>query len=328
MSTAAVMKSREDLHAEAAEWVVRLGGESATDEDRAACTRWKEQSPAHLAAFTYAERTWHSLTMLDAAQLPVTPSAVPLHGKRFARPSWIGLAACLAGLISLFILQSDALRAILMADYRTGSGEQRRILLPDGSNVLLNTASAIAVHFDEHVRGVQLLDGEALFMTAPTRDSETRPFVVTGRKSHVRAVGTQFIVRRLEHADEVTVIEHSVEVTADHRSLDLAPIIVEAGHRVQYETGTGPERVIEVNIEQATSWQRGRLLFDRMPLAEVIAEINRYRHGRIVIMNSELAARRVSGVVLIGKVDASLSFIASELGALTTSLTPFLTVLH
>lgn len=328
MSAAAVMKSREDLHAEAAEWVVRLGGESATDEDRSACSRWKAQSPAHQAAFDYAERTWRSVTALDAAQLSATPSAVRSRNNGFARPAWIGLAACFAGLAIVLFLQMDAVRAIVMADYRTGSGEQRRISLPDGSTVLLNTASAIAVHFDARARRVELLDGEALFVAVPIRDSESRPFVVTGGESRARALGTQFIVRRLGHADEVTVIEHSVEVTADRKSAAGASVVVEAGHRVRYGAASGPGPVAEVNIEQVTSWQRGRLLFDRMPLGEVIAEINRYRQGRIAIMNSELAARRVSGVVLIDKVDDSLSFIASELGAQTTSLTPFLTLLH
>ncbi len=329
MSTAVAMKSHDDLHEEAAEWVVRLGGESVTAEDRAACTRWKEQSQAHQAAFDYAERTWRNLAMLDADSLSVAPSSIRAPRTRRLTPQkWLGLAACFVGLAMVLLPQMDALRALIMADYRTSSGEQRRVSLPDGSTVLLNTASAIALHFDEHTRRVELLSGEVLFVAAPTRDSETRPFVVTGSASHTRALGTQFVVRRIGHSDEVTVIEHAVEVTVDHQTSAPAPLVIEAGHRVRYGTESGRGTVADVNIEQVTSWQRGRLVFDRMPLADVISEINRYRRGHVSIMNPQLATRRVSGVVLIDKVDDSLSFIASELGAQTTSLSPFLTLLH
>ncbi|BCA56603.1 sensor [Nitrospira sp. KM1] len=328
MSAVSIMKSREDLQAEAAEWVVRLGAESATDEDRAACVKWKGQSAAHQAAFDYADRTWRHLAMLDATPVAVQSLAIQPHTRRSRRVQWLGLAACFAGLAIVLFLQFDALRTMVMADYRTGSGEQRQISLPDGSTVFLNTASAIALRFDDHARRVELLSGEALFVAAPKQGSESRPFVVTGGEGSVRALGTQFIVRRFEHADELTVIEHSVEVSVDRHTQAAAPVIVEAGQRVRYDGRSGPGSVADVNIEQVTSWQRGRLLFDRMPLAEVIAEINRYRRGRIVIMNSDLATRRVSGVVMIDKVDDSLSIIASELGARTASLTSYLTLLY
>lgn len=328
MSAVAVMKSPEDLQAEAAEWVVRLDG-AVTDEERAECARWKGQSPAHQAAFDRADRIWHRLTKVNAGQLAATAAAGESSSPGPARQlKWLGLAACLAGLAVIGYLEADALRAVVLADHRTGSGEQRQITLPDASTVFLNTASAIALHFDEHTRRVELLSGEALFVVAPMRGAEARPFVVTGGEGTARALGTQFILRRLERTDEVTVVEHSVEVSVHRRESAAAPLIVEQGHRIRYDSASGLGPVVGVNIEQATSWRRGRLLFDRMPLADVISEINRYRRGHVAIINSDLATRRVSGVVLIEKVDESLSFITSELGARTASLSPFLTLLY
>lgn len=319
-----------EIQAEAAEWVVRLGAETVSEVERAEFDRWRTQSAAHRAAFDYAERTWHRMARVNPAEMlpPVLPMDLARQrtGRHGAR--WVAWAACLFALTVLGLLQAGPLRLLMTADYRTAPGERREVSLPDASLVTLNTGSAIAVRFTAQERRVELLAGEAFFSVAPVQDHDTRPFVVSAGSGRTRALGTQFIVQRMDSVEEVTVVEHAVEVSATRNAADRSSLIVEAGHRVRYDSTDGVGHLADVNIDHATSWKRGRLMFDRVPLKEVITEINRYRRGGIMILNPRLAARQVSGVVLIDKLDDSLALIASELHAHTTSVSPFLTLFY
>ncbi len=77
--------------------------------------------------------------------------------------------------------------------YATGIGEQRSIVLADGSTVDLNSRSKIRIRFSSERRGVELIEGQALFKVAK---DHARPFVVDSDGTRVRAVGTQFDVYR------------------------------------------------------------------------------------------------------------------------------------
>src|SRR5690606_11580505 len=79
------------------------------------------------------------------------------------------------------------------ADYRTATGEQRRSVLADGTQLQLNTASAVDVAYDANSRRLVLREGEILITTAP--DPAGRPFFVQTPQGIVQALGTRFSVR-------------------------------------------------------------------------------------------------------------------------------------
>ncbi len=120
----------------------------------------------------------------------------------------------------------------------------------------------------------------------------------------------------------VTVTEHQVAVAASGAVAVLSP-----GQSVHY-AGNGLGETLAADIRRATAWRDGRLIFDRVPLAEVVAELNRYRRGRVVIAGPDLAARTVSGVFDTARLDGALASIARELGVRERSVPPFLTVLY
>jgi transmembrane sensor len=74
-----------------------------------------------------------------------------------------------------------------VADYRTAIGEQREIILADGTRLWLNTASAINVYFNARERRIQLVTGEIFIATA--KDTR-RPFQVDTAQGQLRALGT------------------------------------------------------------------------------------------------------------------------------------------
>src|SRR6202042_1154910 len=104
--------------------------------------------------------------------------------------------------LTLFMLETPQ-------EFRTALGEQRSVLLADGSRATLNTASTIEVILQKGRREVRLVQGEALFEVA--HDS-ARPFVVRAGNALLKDVGTQFNVDMRSNGTTVTVVEGQVAV--------------------------------------------------------------------------------------------------------------------
>ena len=332
---------QDDIDAAAATWAARLGGGPLSEAERRDLDEWLGRSPLHRATFDEARAAWDKMGQLRFAPGALAKSATPLRRpagtawspgiqKRKRRRAWLQaapLAACLLLLIGAASFWLGDPQILLMADYRTAPGAQQTVTLSDGSTVDLGPASAIAVHYSDAERRIELLSGVAYFAAAPMAGAEQRPFVVAAADGTSRALGTRFVVDRIAGAVEVTVIEHEVEValsTADH---ERPRVIVAPGRSVRY-AGAGLGEIRSVNPDHALAWRRGRLIFDHMPLGEVVAELNRYRRGRIVITDSALASRQVSGVFDMSDPQAALATIARDLHIGATSLPPLVTLLH
>ncbi len=95
--------------------------------------------------------------------------------------------------------------------YHTQTGEQHRVLLADGSVVLLDTASEVRVDLNPSERHITLVHGKAHFEVTP---DPSRPFLVDAGEGTVRAVGTAFSVYRQGSVVDVAVTEGKVEVRA------------------------------------------------------------------------------------------------------------------
>lgn len=311
------------IEAEAAEWVVRQGSSDFSDQDRLRLDEWRQRSPAHEAALRFASRTWADLG--SAGGSSIAPSSRP------PRRAWYAAAASVLVMVTAGAWYAGVHFSGLPIEYRTAPGEMRVVRLPDGSAVHLNTLSAVSLRFSEHERRVELLDGEAVFTVAPEagRESKFRPFIVMAGSGSVRALGTEFGVHRRQDAVTVTVFKHSVEVSLGKDAVDQsASVVLSRGESVSYGPVSGLGRISEVNLSHAAAWRNGRLVFDRVPLGQVVEEINRYRSGRIVLNDDALAGREVSGVFLIDDLDNSLNTIARGLNAHITPVSPSLVVLH
>jgi transmembrane sensor len=329
------------IESAAAEWVIRLKGVVPAQGANAEFDRWRRRSPLHAQAFLTAHKTWKDLAILQIHPGPLAADLARLSGRRQPTdaPAFVaprarlsGLRAslgalCLAGLTGFSIFWYGSPITLLAADYRSALGEQRMVQLSDGSRVELGSKSAITLHFDGRERRVELLEGAAYFIVAPMGDAEKRPFVVEGASGTATALGTEFSVERLADAVEVTVTQHDVRVEYAAPDHAASQVVVSAGQSVRYAPDMGLAAVTERNVEQATAWRRGRLVFNEVALSDVVAELNRYRRGRIVISDSELAKKKVSGLFRTDDLDNALATITRELGLRQVSAPPFLTII-
>ena len=191
------------------------------------------------------------------------------------------------------------------ADLRTATGEQRTVTLADGSRLLLDTGTAVDIEFDSSQRLLHLRQGAISLQTAPDPGGAHRPLVVHTALGRLRALGTRFTVRLDGAVALLAVTEGAVEVTP--RGASAPALVVPAGRQtVVTGQGAGPLRPV---APQDHAWVHGMLMADAMPLAEVCAQLARYRPG-LLHCAPEVARRKVSGAYPLADTDRALAMLA------------------
>ncbi|QSA96564.1 FecR family protein [Methylococcus sp. EFPC2] len=289
---------------------------------------WLAASQENREAWRQAQRFLHQIADLHPAQIDTverrlgfaanTGNPVRAGRQTPGRATWpLALAASLV----LALCLQWVFEAGYFADYRTATGEQRSLRLADGSQVILNTGSALSVDFSGRRRLVHLYRGEAYFKVAADAD---RPFTVASSGGRVTALGTAFDVRQLPDEMAVTVYEHAVSVAfADGTSVER----LEAGRRI-VSAGANIGLPEKADLKRASAWHEGRLVFKDQPLRAVVADLNRYRPGKIFIAGTELAEHWVTGVFETADTEASLAVIVKSLSVAELRLTDKLVILR
>jgi transmembrane sensor len=265
--------------------------------DQLTFSQWLRADPAHAEAYAQAQVVWElsegpARTLADEDALALQDYLDAMDRPR--RPQllrWSGalaIAACLLLMISLGTgWQPQRWIDDLGANYVSAPGEIRTVTLADQSQVTLDADSAIAVDFSRGERHVQLRRGAGFFTVTHTGE----PFVVEAEKGSARVLGTRFEVRLQAHGAQVTVLSGRVGVTADR---DGEQQILTAGQQVAYGAGSA-EKLHAVDSEAQLAWRQGWLTYYKSTLGDVVEDLRRYYPGRIVLLNDELAARKVSG---------------------------------
>lgn len=286
---------------QAARWFVRLQG-NPSQSDRTACQHWRASHPDH-------ERAWQ-LAELFHARLDTVPAEVGVPA--LGRPESLDRRHTLKLLSTLIIaapLGTLAYRELAWrqwsADQRTLTGERREFVLPDGTQVMLNTASAMDIRFDTQQRLLRLYAGETLISTAA--DPLHRPLLVETAEGLLRPIGTRFNVRQLDGKTRIAVLEGAVQV---YPAQAKASLHLEAGQQTDFSRAlTAPV----VALQRSTSdWTQGVLHAQKMRLADFALELGRYRPG-LLHCDRAVADWRISGIFQLNHTDHALAALARTL---------------
>ncbi|AOJ71624.1 MULTISPECIES: FecR domain-containing protein [Burkholderia] len=295
----------------AVQWWVELGSGHATDATRARLARWRAEDPAHDAAWRHIESVNGRLgRVADALSAQAARAALLPPRSRERRAAVKALAVLLFAGGAAWMADVDAPWRAWGADVRTAIGERRTITLADGTTVVLNTASAIDVRFDDATRRVRLLRGEIMVTSGDdAARAVARPLVIATAHGDVRPVGTRFSVRERGDATRVDVFEGAVRI-APLRAAGDAPWVT-AGHGADFtrDALAGPPRAIGGG---AGAWADGILVASNLRLADLLAEIDRYRAGR-VRCDAAVANLRVSGTYPLDDTDRILDTLRETL---------------
>jgi len=302
----------DTLMTAARRWFVLLRDAEASDADRAAFARWLADDPAHQAAWQRVQRLWLRLDDLtpllrrrretgtgETLALPPAPQRLAMRSRR----AWMQGAAAAALVVAGggYALVTPG----LFAGYRTRTAERQTVVLPDGSTMELDSNTAVSLAFDADTRRLVLHAGEAFFQVAA---DPSRPFIVVAGRGVTRALGTAFNIKRQADAVVVSVVEHAVAVSLDGQ----AAITVGQGQQVRYDRQR-LDAIRPVDPADVQAWRRDRLVFRDTPLRAVVADLERYRSGRIVVTDERIARIPVTGIFHTRQTDAALDTIADTL---------------
>lgn len=305
----------DKLLEEAARWSARLRAADFSESERAELQQWLQADTAHADAFAAAKLVAdgvRELTRLDPRLSAMVDEAYAMGtaaGSNAARPlprlksRWAlgtGFAAVLAMLTLVGGRGTTQSQSPEPPTQIYAAGETvRQVLLEDGSQLSLDTGARVSVRLSAHERRLQLLAGRALFEVAHDRN---RPFSVEANGVVTTALGTRFQVDRAQdHSVSVVLSEGSVEVDQRlERGIERNTRLRPGQQIVADARGEADWIKQDVDTEVATSWSRGRLVFRATPLAQAVAEVNRYSPIRLVIADPALSELAVSGNFIPG----------------------------
>ncbi|MCD9026765.1 FecR domain-containing protein [Luteimonas sp. BDR2-5] len=279
----------EDVEWQAAAWIERLQADDVTDADRARCLAWRRAHRRHDRVFQDMLATYQLLAAAGPS-VRATSFGIAMHAATQRRlHRWRGWTAVAAVVVLLLVPMSSGWQAWVSPRFETAIGEREVVMLPDGSSMELNSASAARVSYGDDGRVIRLTRGEAYFSVV---HDPQRPFWVVAGDTWVRAVGTAFNVNRRAGGDvRVTVSEGKVKVVAmprggaapsDRALAQLPASLLAAGAQADLRPGHTEVRALPLpQLTREVSWRTGTIHFENRPLREVAEDLGRYTPLRI-----------------------------------------------
>ncbi|MCI3943986.1 putative regulatory protein [Pseudomonas syringae] len=257
---------------QAVDWLLEMQ-EGALDARRQhAWQLWLNGNSEHQRAWAHMQRVNQRLSGLSSPLAHAALNAPKSAGRRHALKLLLLLGA---GSAAGWSLREQIALQPLLADYNSGVGEQRKVALSDGSQVQLNTASAVDVRFDTHQRLIRLLQGEILI----TASADARPLSLLTAEGTVKASdrASRVNLRQLNGQTHMAVFAGAVEITPTGRA--GSGLLLQAGQQLSFSGDAwGSVRPLDAG---SGAWADGMLVASRMKLSDFLAELGRYRRGRL-----------------------------------------------
>ncbi|KVQ49033.1 iron dicitrate transport regulator FecR [Burkholderia cepacia] len=271
-------------------WVDRQAGRTGEAFD-AALARWRAEDPAHDAAWRHIETMQQRLGGLTAGLDPQAAHAAllsPRAGRRRAAVKALAVLLFAGG--AAWMAEPARRAAIWPADLRTAVGERRTVTLADRTVVVLDTDTALDVRFDAAARRLRLLRGTIMVTSGHDDRVPARPLVVATAQGKLRPLGTRFAVRQRDGATRIEVFAGAVRVQPDDAAARAR--VIAAGEGADFtRDAIGVQAPLDA---YASAWTGGMLVASRMRLADLVAELDRYRRGSLRC-DAAVADLRVSG---------------------------------
>lgn len=302
----------------ASDFASRLYSGAMTAEDERALEVWLAEHPSHQAEYQAVLDTWYNMGELAEDNDVLAYAQEPADA--LDRPVWPKLAmaagvvlAAVVGLFSFNFSEPELMR------YVTAVGEQKTVTLSDGTAMTLNTNTQVLVDYTDGYRRAILDRGEAFFEVA--KDA-SRPFGVDIGAHKVTVLGTSFNVYKTPLALQVAVTEGMVVLHRKEDDLGSNKVpnegallkkqglyLLKPGYLLSFDDQSGVEPVLTHDMSQVannSNWRHGSIRFDKVPLSQVVGELNRYSRKKILVEDHDVMDIDVSAVVHLDDLSGAL----------------------
>jgi len=161
--------------------------------------------------------------------------------------------------------------AVLYNTLTIPPGGQYQVVLPDGTQVWLNSSSSLSypTEFTGNSRTVKLT-GEAYFEVAKNKD---KPFYVEMNNVQVKVLGTHFNISA--YADDnnltTTLLEGSVQISKNGIQALLKP-----GQQAAIGCSANTIVVSKAHIKEAMAWKNGYFMFNDDNIVDIMKKVSRW----------------------------------------------------
>ncbi len=322
--------SHEDRLECAARWFARSQDTDFTPQQQAEMTAWLEENPANAQAFSEIQKTWDAVECLKPLYAADTRQDNISHAfdadlcnadkssrKRRMFPWFSGglepifslafalaLFCCIPFLRETFFEQPQE----PVACY-TGNGEQKDLILEDGSILKMNVKTALSVQMSRKLRKITLHHGEVFFQVTPDAD---RPFEIKTSGGLVRVLGTSFNIKEREGQVSVDVQQGKVRVTDSPRGsgdMRIKSVTLTANQGVDILPDGRLVPVRTSHIQQVLAWQQDKVVFHNTPVSKVLKELELYHEIKIELQDQDLGKKGISGAFDMRNLDQTLNLV-------------------
>jgi len=323
----------ENLLDEATHWLVRLQSCDFSEQDERLFCAWLESDTSHQKAYIAAEELWARLGSVE--QLEVAEgNPGNLAANVFPMPKKQRWAYFPQAIAASFVLFAVAFASIMYFNnqpvpFETAIGEQREMQLDDGSRILLNTDSSVAIKYNESSRVVDLKRGEAFFVVAK---NAARPFIVKTVGGLVRVIGTEFNVLSRSNAVEVTVLEGKVAVSpASHLQALEDPLYepsltLSANEQVLLDSRSSEFITTRADALSVSAWRSGELVYKGETLDQVLSDLNRYFDGEIKVGDPTIKDLQVVAIFQIQDKQSTIQVLEETFNLVSKQISSELTL--
>ncbi|SEN59190.1 FecR family protein [Pseudomonas sp. NFACC39-1] len=266
------MNGAPDVSAKVAEqavyWLLEMQQGPLDPRQQKAWEQWLNAHNEHRRAWEHIQRVNQRLRSVPS---PLAHAALNAPKSAARRRALKMLWVLGAGSALTWGLRERQLLPPLMADFRSPVGERRRLTLDDGSQLQLNSGSAVDVRFDAQRRLIHLLEGELLLTAA----RDPRPLQVLTAHGLLESRNARFNVREYPDHTQVAVFEGQVDI----RSRNGPALLLATSRQLSLGiNGAGPATALDAN---SGAWTEGMLVAAHMRLVDFLEELGRYRRGQL-----------------------------------------------
>ncbi|MNR82259.1 fec operon regulator FecR [compost metagenome] len=302
-------------------WAVKLEFNQAEPATVQAFERWLQAQPVHASAWQRVQSLKSNFSAIPSRLALNALQAVETQRKAngLSRRQALKLLMLAGVAVGSTWLTHDHLPwQRVLADASTATGEQRSVTLDDGTVIVLNTDTAVSFDLTETRRMIILRRGEIAISTGPDQAYiNKRPFWVHTPFGTMQALGTRFVVRLDDARARISVQEGAVQM---HPAAGGASAIAHVGEN-WWLADDGVTLTAQADYK-TDGWLDGVIAGENMRLADLLAELSRYRSGRIVC-DASVAELRVSGIYHVRDTDQALKFLLQTQAVTVTYYTRY-----